>query len=256
MNIQSTYLSDVENMTFEDILAAIANSQEFPLSCLNWKEFPYAPEVSFHVAHTDKALVVLFDVKEDHVRAVSLEANGPVWEDSCVEIFLAVPGKEGYFNFETNCIGTSLAAYRRSKTDADMFGPEQLGQIGTVASLPHEVIDRQGEGQEWTRETPLYLPLIAGMDTDCSLLSSRIPFSVVINIDRLVEQYLSEWYNGLEYAKNEVYGLEDSVTDIVISPVFYERMDIWEDYYSDPNYWNSAYANNIEEAKEKEGRYE
>ena len=25
-----------------------------------------------------------------------------------------------------------------------------MGQIGTVASLPHEVIDRQGEGQEWS----------------------------------------------------------------------------------------------------------
>lgn len=150
MKIQSAYLSDIENKTFEDILSTIADSQEYLLSCVNWKEFPYAPEVSFHVAHTDKALVVLFDVKEDHVRAVSLEANGPVWEDSCVEIFLSVPGKEGYFNFETNCIGTSLAAYRRSKTDADMFGPEQMGQIGTVASLPHEVIDRLGEGQEWS----------------------------------------------------------------------------------------------------------
>lgn len=150
MKIQSAYLSDIENKTFEDILTAITESPEYPLSCVNWKEFPYAPEVSFHVAHTDKALVVLFDVKEDHVRAVSLEANGPVWEDSCVEIFLAVPGKEGYFNFETNCIGTSLAAYRRSRTDADMFGPEQMGQIGTVASLPHEVIDRLGEGQEWS----------------------------------------------------------------------------------------------------------
>ena len=84
------------------------------------------------------------------MRAVSLEANGPVWEDSCVEIFLAVPGREGYFNFETNCIGTSLAAYRRSRSDADMFGQEQMEQIGTVASLPHEVIDRKGEGQEWS----------------------------------------------------------------------------------------------------------
>ena len=137
-------------MTFEDILSTIADSQEYPLSCVNWKAFPYAPEVSFHVAHTDKALIVLFDVKEDHVRAVSLEANGPVWEDSCVEIFLSVPDKEGYFNFETNCIGTSLAAYRRSKTDADMFSPEQMGQTGTVASLPHEAIDRQSEGQEWS----------------------------------------------------------------------------------------------------------
>ena len=150
MKIQSTYLSNIENMTFEDVLAAISGSQAFPLSCVNWKEYPYAPQVSFHVAHTDKALVVLFDVKEDHVRAASLEANGPVWEDSCVEIFLAVPGKEGYFNFETNCIGTSLAAYRRSKTDADMFSPEQMEQIGTVASLAHEAIDLQKEGQEWS----------------------------------------------------------------------------------------------------------
>ena len=72
MNIQSTYLQNTENMTFEEILAAIESSQEFPLSCVNWKEYPHAPQVSFHVAHTDKALVVLFDVKEDHVRAVSL----------------------------------------------------------------------------------------------------------------------------------------------------------------------------------------
>lgn len=150
MKIQSTYLSDIENKTFEELLTAITESQEYPIACVNWKEFPYAPEVSFHVAHTDKALVVLFDVKEDHLRAVSLEDNGPVWEDSCVEIFLSVPGKEGYFNFEINCVGTSLAAYRRSKTDADMFSPEQMGQTGTVASLPHEAIDRQSEGQEWS----------------------------------------------------------------------------------------------------------
>lgn len=150
MKIHSTYLTDIENMTFEDILAAVVGGQEFPLSCVNWKEFPYAPQVSFHVAHTDKALVVLFDVKEDHVRGVNLEANGPVWEDSCVEIFLAVPGSEGYFNFETNCIGTSLAAFRRSRTDADMFGPEKMESVGTVASLPHEAIDLQEEGKEWS----------------------------------------------------------------------------------------------------------
>ena len=150
MKIQSYYLSDIENKTFEEVLNAITESREYPLACVNWKEFPYAPKVSFHVAHTDKALVVLFDVKEDHVRAVSLEENGPVWEDSCVEVFLAVPGENEYFNFETSCIGTSLASKRRSRTDADMFSPEQMEQIGTVASLPHEVIDNQGEGQEWS----------------------------------------------------------------------------------------------------------
>ena len=109
---------------------------------------------------------------------------------------------------------------------------------------------------KYSRETPFYMPLIAGMDTDCSLLSPRIPFSVVININRLVEQYLSEWYNGLDYEKCKTYGLEDGITDIVISPVFYERMDIWENYYDSSNYWSNAYADNIDDATRKEKEYE
>ena len=137
-------------MTNEDALAAISGCQAYPLECVNWAEYPYTPQVSFHIAHSDKALAIFFKVKESHVRAVSLEANDPVWEDSCVEIFLANPCGEGYFNFETNCIGTSLAAKRRSKTDADMFGPELMDKIRTVGSLPHEAIDSKGEGQEWT----------------------------------------------------------------------------------------------------------
>ena len=148
--VQSTYIPRIEEMANEEVLKAISSTQANPLACRNWAEYPYTPEVYFHVAHSDLALAFFFKVKESHVLAVTLEANGPVWEDSCVEIFLAVPGREGYYNFETNCIGTSLAAKRRSKTDADMFGPEQMEQIGTVASLPHEVIDRKGEGQEWS----------------------------------------------------------------------------------------------------------
>ena len=148
--ITSTYIPRIEEMTTEDALAAVSGGQAYPLECVNWAEYPYAPEVSFHVAHSDKAFAVFFKVKESHVRAVSLEANGPVWEDSCVEIFLANPAGEGYFNFETNCIGTSLAAKRRSKTDADMFGEELMSQIRTIGSHPHEAIDSKGEGQEWT----------------------------------------------------------------------------------------------------------
>ena len=149
MKIQSYYLSDIENKTFEEVLNAITESREYPLACVNWKEFPYAPKVSFHVAHTDKALVVLFDVKEDHVRAVSLEENGPVWEDSCVEIFLAVPGENEYFNFETSCIGTKLASKRRSRSDADHFNKETMDKIRCFGSLPHEPVDIEGKEQEW-----------------------------------------------------------------------------------------------------------
>ena len=148
--IASKYIPNIEGMTDKEALEVISATEAHPLKCVNWAEYPYAPEVSFHIAHSDKAFAVFFKVKESHVRAVSLEANGPVWEDSCVEIFLANPAGEGYFNFETNCIGTSLAAKRRSKTDADMFGPQLMEQIRTVGSLPHEAIDSKGEGQQWT----------------------------------------------------------------------------------------------------------
>ena len=148
--IKSTYIPGIEGMNDSEALAAVSAGPAYPLGCINWAEYPYAPEVSFYLAHSDKAFAVFFKVKESHVRAVSLEANGPVWEDSCVEIFLANPAGEGYFNFETNCIGTSLAAKRRSKTDADMFGEELMSQIRTVGSLPHEAIDSKGEGQQWS----------------------------------------------------------------------------------------------------------
>ena len=148
--IKSTYIPEIETLSDKEALAAVAQTKSYQLGCVNWAEYPYAPEVEFHIAHSDKAFAVYFKVEESHVRAVSLEANGPVWEDSCVEIFLANPAGEGYFNFETNCIGTSLAAKRRSKTDADMFGEELMAQIRTVGSLPHEAIDSKGEGQTWT----------------------------------------------------------------------------------------------------------
>ena len=148
--ITSKYIPNIEGMTDKEALEAISATEAHPLKCVNWAEYPYSPEVSFRIAHSDKAFAVFFKVKESHVRAVSLEANGPVWEDSCVEIFLANPAGEGYFNFETNCIGTSLAAKRRSKTVADMFGDELMSQIRTVGSLPHEAIDSKGEGQQWT----------------------------------------------------------------------------------------------------------
>ena len=174
MKIQSAYLSDIENKTFEEILTAITENQEHPVSCVNWKEFPYAPEVSFHVAHTDKALVVLFDVKEDHLRAVSLEDNGPVWEDSCCEFFVADPAGNGYFNFEMNCVGTLLAAKRKSQTEYEFLSESQMSEIQRFSSLPHAPVDSVENGQKyWIAEV--------------------IPFSI-LGLDKVPESVMANFY--------------------------------------------------------------
>lgn len=130
-----------------------------------------------------------------------------------------------------------------------------VGEINNSFILPLAGGSNSGI-YKYSRETPFYLPLVVGMDTDCSLFSPRVPFSIVIHIDNLVEQYLSEWYNGLRYEKSRIFGLDDGITDILISPVFYDRMDIWEDYYNESDYWSRVYSGNIKQAIEIEEQYE
>ena len=109
---------------------------------------------------------------------------------------------------------------------------------------------------KYSRETSFYLPLVVGMDADQSMQSSRIPFSMVIHIDKVVEQYLTDWLNGIPLEKHQIFGLESEMIDISLSPVFYQNMEIWEDYYADDNYWKTAYQNYKEEAIRKEKAYE
>jgi basic membrane protein A len=109
---------------------------------------------------------------------------------------------------------------------------------------------------KYSRETSFYLPLVVGMDADQSMQSSRIPFSMVIHIDQVVEQYLSDWLNGIPLEKYQTFGLESGMIDISLSPVFYQNMEIWEDYYEDDNYWKNAYQSHKTEAIGKEEAYE
>lgn len=109
---------------------------------------------------------------------------------------------------------------------------------------------------KYSRETSFYLPLVVGMDADLSMQSSRIPFSMVIHIDQVVEQYLTDWLNGIPLEKHQTFGLESGMIDITLSPVFYQNMEIWEDYYADDNYWKNAYQSHKTEAIGKEEAYE
>ena len=109
---------------------------------------------------------------------------------------------------------------------------------------------------KYSRETDFYLPLIVGMDTDCSMYSDRIPFSMVVHIDKVIEQYLTDWMNDVPMEKNRTFGLESGMIDIAFSPVFYRNLDIWENYYENEDYWANAYQSHKAEAMGKEEEYE
>ena len=150
-NLSALYVPGIEELPEQRILQTLRSIERHEVGCLNWNEYPYAPQVGFHLAFSDKVIALLWEVKEDHVRAVSLEDNGPVWEDSCVEFFVSDTDSPAYFNFEMNCIGTLLASRKMSRYDAGHFGPDKMHLIRNFGSLAHEAIDIQGKGQEWWR---------------------------------------------------------------------------------------------------------
>lgn len=83
------------------------------IDCVDWpNEFPYKPITSFYIARDKECLYINYFVKGNYLRAVNSTDNSPVWEDSCVEFFVQIPGEKYYYNFEFNCIGTALAARR------------------------------------------------------------------------------------------------------------------------------------------------
>jgi len=126
-----------------------------PIECINWpNKFPYLPEVKVALGHTDSSILLHFDVAEANAKAVCMEPNGPVWEDSCVEFFVKVPGADHYFNFETNCIGTGLAARRLSRDNFAHFGHDQMACITRRSSLPCEPVDIKDTSWNLELEVP------------------------------------------------------------------------------------------------------
>lgn len=150
-HIEAPFIRNIEQLREREIPLIMRDRLEsHPIGCVNWPEsYPYAPRVSFRIAHSDDALAIMFEVEEEHIRAVTMDANGPVWEDSCVEFFVANPVGEGYYNFEINSISTLLAAWRRSRSEAVHFEEELLSRVRHFGSLPRARIDSRGEGQRW-----------------------------------------------------------------------------------------------------------
>lgn len=137
------------NTCSEEVVSELFGLPAVPVGHINWKEFPYKPDVTVRLGYSSTALAILFEVEEDHVLGSNMEDCGPVWEDSCCEFFVSDPCGEGYFNFEMNCIGTLLAAKRRSRDDFEFLTKEQLRSIARYCSLPHAPTDSVKCGQKY-----------------------------------------------------------------------------------------------------------
>ncbi|WP_439185408.1 carbohydrate-binding family 9-like protein [Carboxylicivirga taeanensis] len=126
------------------------------IDCDNW-DYKVDVKVNFGIAYDADNLYLKYKVYELHPKAVCTEINGPVWEDSCVEFFIAFKDEE-YYNFEFNCIGTQLVGLGVNNKDRKWLDKSLVEKIQTKSSLGTEPIDITDTPTTW--EMKIIIPKI------------------------------------------------------------------------------------------------
>ena len=107
-----------------------------------------------------------------------------------------------------------------------------------------------------TREEEFNMNLIAGMDVDCSYYSTRVPFSVILNIRKVVRSILNDWISGNQLQDHYTFDLSDEdIVYISFCESFFDNLIAWDDYYFDPLYWTQMCDKYKAMAIEKEAIY-
>jgi hypothetical protein len=120
--------------------------ERIPVSTINWKEFTYAPKVEFAILWSETGLFINYWVDEEVTMALTLNDNGPVWKDSCVEFFVSPDGNDFYYNFEFNCIGSCLLAFGENRNSRRKASDEILKGIARFSSLEKKVLPESHTG--------------------------------------------------------------------------------------------------------------
>lgn len=78
----------------------------------------HRPRAECKLLSSEDELFGIFRVVDRYVRCVNTVFQGPVYKDSCVELFVRPKSEAGYFNFEFNCGGALLSYYVLDPTRA------------------------------------------------------------------------------------------------------------------------------------------
>lgn len=126
-----------------------------PLECTYYMgdKPEHFPKVQAKVAYSDRALFVVFRVKDQFVKAISTKHQDPVYKDSCVEFFFYPKSahEKGYFNLEMNCSGRMLFHHQRARGESKVVvTPRDISTIAVSHSMPDLIEEEIMEPTTWT----------------------------------------------------------------------------------------------------------
>jgi hypothetical protein len=144
--------------------AAWARAETLELAHFRAEGSDHRPRTRCRLLHDGAGLAGIFHVEDRYVRSVHERFGDPVYEDSCVELFLQPAPGRGYLNLEMNCGGTLRASHitdnRRVPGGFAAFTPltEDEGRsVGIRSSLPRRVDPEIAAPLEW--QLAFFVPL-------------------------------------------------------------------------------------------------
>jgi hypothetical protein len=116
----------------------------------------HRPAAAAALLYDEAHLHALFRVADRYVRSVHTAYDSDTYKDSCVELFVQPPGRDGYFALEVNAGGAfSLRFIEDPTRTANRFArwvrvaPEHAGTIKVSHSLPAVVEPERTEPVDW-----------------------------------------------------------------------------------------------------------
>lgn len=177
---------------------------------INWKTFPYKPEVKFRIAHTGNLILLKYYVREKNIQAKVSTINGDVYKDSCVEFFISPTADTNYYNFEFNCIGIAHVAFGASRHNRQLVTTDVLQSIITKSSLGTKTFtEKQGD---FTWELFVQIPLSCFVNDSIDRLNGLTTKGNFYKCgDELSEAHFVSWNpiktESPDYHRPEFFGL-------------------------------------------------
>jgi hypothetical protein len=153
--LKAVYLSSKQKTDkLSDIFLNLDDLEKHSMEFTPWSTHSYKPHVQFCIAYTDSNIYLKYYVAEKFIKAANGFTNSPVYEDACVEFFISFNDEPAYYNFEFNCIGSSLVGYGNGKHSRELL-PKKL-----IDKIKYNVNIRNGEGNLIYWEIMLVIPSI------------------------------------------------------------------------------------------------
>lgn len=159
------------------------NARTYRLACANWQDFCAGinapgghslPEVTVTLWHDGGELHLHFKVSEEAARAECAADRENIWEDSCVELFLA-PADDGlYYNFEFSCTGKLYLCCGPDRNHREFLPESAYRLVRRRSSLGDRAFGLKRGGVVWELEADIPAAALAFHDIkDFSGLEAR-----------------------------------------------------------------------------------